>query len=156
MMTFDEVFEQLTVIDTAAVPLLKAAGPCLEEDLWGQLCSSANPAQDSFLRQQTGNLLEALAFFHAELCYLKTPVSGEYQLERFPNGRYGFFDRTGHLHLLSCGTSIETKLHDSQGRPYWVKSRIEHNGSDYFLWERPDIPLLGLNIREREVAGYDF
>lgn len=156
MMTFDEVFEQLTAIDTAAVPLLKAAGPCLDEGLWGQVCPPADPAQDSFLRQQTGDLLEALAFFHAGLCYLKTPVSGEYQLERFPNGRYGFWGGTGGLHLLSCGTSIEAKLHDSQGRPCWVKSRIEHNGSDYFLWERPDIPLSGLTVREREVTGYDL
>lgn len=156
MMTFDEVFEHLAAIDNAAVSLLEVAGPCLDEGLWGTVCPSADLAQDSFLRQQTGDLLEALAFFHAGFCYLKAPVSGEYQLERFPNGHYGFWGETGGLHLLSCGISIEAKLHDSQGRPFWVKSRIEHNGSDYFLWERPDIPLSGLTVKEREVTGYDL
>ena len=60
------------------------------------------------------------------------------------------------MHALSYGKTIEAKLHDRHGRPCWVKSRIEHDGSDYFLWEHPDIPLTSLTVREREVAGYDL
>lgn len=153
-MTFDDVFEQLAAIDKAAVPLLKTAVSHPDEGLRGSVRPLADTAQDSFLREQTENLLESLALFHAEFCYLTSPVSGEYQLTLFPNGRYGFFN--GNIHTLSCGKAIEAKLHDSHGRPCWVKSRIEHDGSDYFLWGHPNIPLAGLTIREREVSGHDL
>lgn len=153
-MTFDDVFEQLAAIDKAAVPLLKTAASHPDEGLRGYVRPLADTAQDSFLREQTENLLESLALFHAEFRYLTSPVSGEYQLTLFPNGRYGFFD--GNIHTLSCGKAIEAKLHDSHGRPCWVKSRIEHDGNDYFLWGYPGIPLTGLTIRERKVADYDL
>lgn len=153
-MTFDDVFEQLAAIDKAAVPLLKTAASHPDEGLRRAVRPLADTAQDSFLREQTENLLESLALFHAEFCYLTSPVSGEYQLTLFPNGRYGFFD--GNIHTLSCGKAIEAKLHDSHGRPCWVKSRIEHDGNDYFLWGYPGIPLAGLTIRERKVADYDL
>lgn len=153
-MTFDDVFEQLAAIDKAAVPLLKTAASHPDEGLRRAVRPLADTAQDSFLREQTENLLESLALFHAEFCYLTSPVSGEYQLTLFPNGRYGFFD--GNIHTLSCGKAIESKLHDSHGRPCWVKSRVEHDGNDYFLWGYPGIPLAGLTIRERKVADYDL
>ena len=153
-MTFDDVFEQLAAIDKAAVPLLKTTASHPDEGLRGYVRPLADTAQDSFLREQTENLLESLALFHAEFCYLTSPVSGEYQLTLLPNGRYGFFD--GNIHTLSCGKAIEAKLHDRHGRPCWVKSRIEHDGNDYFLWGYPGIPLAGLTIRERKVADYDL
>ena len=153
-MTFDDVFEQLAAIDKAAVPLLKTAASHPDEGLRRAVRPLADTAQDSFLREQTENLLESLALFHAEFCYLTSPVSGEYQLTLFPNGRYGFFN--GNIHTLSCGKAIEAKLHDSHGRPCWVKSRVEHDGNDYFLWGYPGIPLAGLTIRERKVADYDL
>ena len=155
-MTFDDVFEQVAAIDKAAVPLLKTAASHLGEGLRESVRPLSDTAQDSFLRKRTGKLLEALALFHAEFCYLTSPVSGEYQLERFPNGRYGFFDGNGDIHTLSCGKTIEAKLHDSHGRPYWVKSRIEHDGNDYFLWGYPGIPFAGLIIRERKVPCHDL
>lgn len=153
-MTFDDVFEQLAAIDKAAVPLLKTAASHPDEGLRRAVRPLADTAQDSFLRERTENLLESLALFHAEFRYLTSPVSGEYQLTLFPNGRYGFFD--GNIHTLSCGKAIEAKLHDSHGKPYWVKSRIEHDGNDYFLWGHPGIPLAGLTIREREVPCHDL
>ena len=153
-MTFDDVFEQLAAIDKAAVPLLKTAASHPDEGLRRAVRPLADTAQDSFLRERTENLLESLALFHAEFRYLTSPVSGEYQLTLFPNGRYGFFD--GNIHTLSCGKAIEAKLHDSHGRPCWVKSRVEHDGNDYFLWGYPGIPLAGLTIRERKVADYDL
>ena len=153
-MTFDDVFEQLAAIDKAAVPLLKTAASHPDEGLRRAVRPLADTAQDSFLREQTENLLESLALFHAEFRYLTSPVSGEYQLTLFPNGRYGFFD--GNIHTLSCGKAIEAKLHDSHGRPCWVKSRVEHDGNDYFLWAYPGIPLAGLTIREREVPCHDL
>ena len=155
-MTFDDVFKQLAAIDKAAVSLLTAACFYPDEGLRGSMRPLADPAKDSFLRHRTGNLLQSLALLHKEFRYLTSPVSGEYHLERFPNGRYGFFDGNGNMHVLSCGKTIEAKPHDSHGRPCWVKSRIEHDGNDYFLWGYPGIPLAGLTIREREVPCHDL
>lgn len=153
-MTFDDVFRQLAAIDKAAVPLLRIAASHPGEGLRGSVRPLADTAQDRFLHQRTESLLASLVLFHAEFSYLASPVSGEYQLTLFPDGRYGFSD--GDIHTFSCGKPVEAKLHDSQGRPYRVKSRIEHDGTDYFLWGYPDIPLAGLTIREREVPCHDL
>ena len=148
-MTFDDVFKQLHAIDRAAASLLEAAGFHPDEGLGGTVRPLKDPAQDIFLRELTENLLESLGQLHEELAYLTSPVSGEYRLEPFPDGRYGFFDRDGKRHSLSCGRTIEAKIHDRYGRQRWERCRIEHDGSDYYLWGHPDITL---TVRERKVA----
>ena len=151
-MTFDDVFEQLKAIDTAAASLLKAACFHPDEGLLGAVRPLRDPAQDIFLRELTENMLESLEQFHEELAYLDSPVSGEYRLELFPDGRYGFFDKDGIPHSLSCGKTIEVKIYDRYGRLCWARCRVEHDGSDYYLWGHMDIPLTGLAVREREVV----
>lgn len=151
-MTFNDVFEQLAAIDRAAASFLETVGFRKDEGLSGAVCPLRDPAQDIFLRELTENMLESLELLHDELAYLKSPVSGEYRLEPFPDGRYGFFDKDGTPHSLSCGRTIEVKLHDRYGRLRWARCRIEHDGSDYYLWGHMDIPLTGLTVREREVA----
>lgn len=154
-MTFDDVFEQLDAINRAAASLLEATGFHPDEGLLGAVCPLRDPAQDIFLREFTENMLEFLEQLHDELTYLKSPVSGEYRLDPFPDGRYGFLDKDGIIHSLSCGKTIEAKIHDRYGRLCWTRCRVEHDGSDYYLWGHMDIPLTGLTVREREVR-HDF
>lgn len=151
-MTFNDVFEQLDVTLRAAASLLKAAGFHPEEGLWGAVRPLEDPAEDLFLRGLTEHMLRSLEPLHEELAYLKSPVSGEYRLEPFPDGRYGFFDKDGTTHSLSCGKTIEAKIHDRHGRLCWTRCRIEHDGSDYYLWGHSTIPLTGLAVRMREVT----
>lgn len=151
-MTFHDVFEKLAVIDQAAVSLLKETSFHSREGLGGSVRPLQEPAEDIFLRDLTENMLESLELLHEEFNYIKSPVCGEYQLELFPNGRYGFFDKNGKIHVLSCGKTIEVKIMDRYGRLRWARSRIEHDGSDYYLWGHLSIPLTGLTVREREVA----
>ena len=80
-MTFDDVFKQLAAIDKAAVSLLTAACFYPDEGLRGSVRPLADPAQDSFLRHRTGNLLQSLALLHKEFRYLTSPVSGEYPMD---------------------------------------------------------------------------
>ena len=154
-MTFKDVFGRLDAIDREAVSLLEAAGFHPDEGLGGTVCPLRDPAEDIFLREFTENLLESLELLHEELTYLGSPVSREYRLELFPDGRYGFFDRDGTARRLSCGKVIEAKILDRYGRERWTRCRVEHAGSDYYLWGHMDIPLAGLTIREREVR-HDF
>lgn len=154
-MTFNDVFERLAAIDRAAASLLEASGFHTDEGLGGAVRPLRDPAEDIFLREFTENLLESLELLHQELAYLKSPVCGEYRLEPFPDGRYGFFDKGGNIHSLSCGRTIEAKILDRYGRLRWTRCRIEHDGSDYYLWGHSDIPLTGLTVRKREVR-HDF
>ena len=151
-MTFNDVFEQLHAIDREAASLLKAAGFHPDEGLGGAVRPLRDPAEDIFLRELTENMLEYLELLHEELAYLGSPVSGEYRLEPFPDGRYGFFDKDGITRSLFCGKTIEAKILDRYGRLCWTRCRIEHDGSDYYLWGHMDIPLTGLTVREREVT----
>ena len=152
MMTFDDVFEQLHAIDRAAASLLKAAGFHPDEGIGGAVRPLKDPAQDIFLREFTDNMLESLHLLHEEFAYLKSPVSAEYRLEPFPDGHYGFLDKDGKAHSLSCGKTIEVKIRDRHGRQRWTRCRVEHNGSEYYLWGHPGVPLTGLAVREREVT----
>ena len=151
-MTFEDLLKQLTAALRTAASLLETAGSHPDGELPGEVRPLRDPGEDTFLREWTEKCFRSLALLHEELSYLSAPVCGEYRLELLPGGRYGFFDKDGKLHSFSCGKAIEAKIHDSRGRQHWVKSRIEHNGSDYFLWEYPVIPLTGLTVREREVA----
>ena len=152
MMTFDDVWKQLPSIDRAAASLLKESGFHPDEGLSGTVRPFRGPAQDIFLREFTEYMLESLVMLHEELAYLESPVSGEHRLEPLPDGRYGFFDKNGTTHSLSCGRAIEAKIRDRYGRLRWERCRIEHDGSDYYLWGHMDIPLAGLIVRMREVA----
>ena len=154
-MTFDDVFERPGAIDRAAASLLAAAGFHSDRGLSGTVRPLMDPAEDIFLREFTENLLESLELLHEELTCLGSPVSREYRLELFPDGRYGFFDRDGTARRLSCGKVIEAKILDRYGRERWTRCRVEHDGSDYYLWGHMDIPPAGLTIREREVR-HDF
>ena len=155
MMTFIVVFGRLDAIDREAVSLLEAAGFHSDEGPGETVRPLRDPAEDIFLREFTENLLESLELLHEELTCLGSPVSREYRLELFPDGRYGFFDRDGTARRLSCGKVIEAKILDRYGRERWTRCRVEHDGSDYYLWGHMDIPLAGLTIREREVR-HDF
>ena len=145
-MTFKDVFGRLDAIDREAVSLLEAAGFHPDEGPGETVRPLRDPAE---------NLLESLELLHEELTCLGSPVSREYRLELFPDGRYGFFDRDGTARRLSCGKVIEAKILDRYGRERWTRCRVEHDGSDYYLWGHMDIPLAGLTIREREVR-HDF
>lgn len=148
-MTFYDVFQQLSAIDQAASALLRNTGFHSEDGLGDSVCPLPDTAQDAFIRDKAEELLSSLELLHEEFTYLKSPTHGEYRLERFPNGRYGYMDAQGNVHTFSCGKTIEAKIRDRYGKQCWIKTRIEHDGTDYFLWGGRGVPLAGLTVRER-------
>ena len=148
-MTIQELFQRLFRIGQDASTLLEDAGFYSEDGLCGSVRPLPDIPEDVFLREAAQELLGSLEAFHQGLSYLKEPTHGEYTLERFPNGRYGYHDREGKGHPFSCGSRLEAKLRDRYGRCRWVRTRIEHDGSDYFLWGFDYIPLCGLTVRDR-------
>lgn len=148
-MTLDHIFERLCGIDRDAQVLLSQAGFNSDHGLDPQVRPDPDDPDDRFLRDKAESLLQLFVELHEELHYLATPAHGEYTLQLFPNGRYGYCDEDGRNHIFTCGKTLEAKIHDNYGHLHWVRTRIEHDGSDYFLWGHGLVPLSGLTIRER-------
>lgn len=148
-MTLNDIFLRLSDIDHKAQALLADAGSECDDWIGCEVRTDSSDPEDRFLQKSLEALLAQFEDIHEQLDYLKTPTHGEYQLERLPSGRYGYVDEDSTIHMFSCGSSIEAKIMDSHGRPRWIKSRIEHDGNDYFLWLHDSVPLDGLIVRER-------
>lgn len=148
-MTLFDVFERLQTLDQAASSLIRDTGFQSEEGLGASVCPLPDKAENAFLRGQAEELLDSLEWIHSVLRYLERPPHGEYTLEQFPGGRYGYFDNDGDGHIFTCGSLLEAKLCDPDGQQRWVRARIEHDGYDYFLWGCRSVPLSGLTVRER-------
>ena len=148
-MTINHIFERLCSIDRDAQALLDQTGFTSDNGLGPQVRQNPDDPDERFLRDNAASLLSTFVELHEELRYLRTPTHGEYTLQLFPNGRYGYYSEDGRKHIFTCGKTLEAKIHDNYGRQQWVRSRIEHDGSDYFLWEHGLVPLSGLTIRER-------
>ena len=137
-MTRNNIFSRLCDIDRSAQALIAQVGSGCS------VCPDEVPLADPLTE-----LLALLESLHEGLDHLKAPTHGEYPLERFPDGRYGYLDDCGVRHVLTCGSTIEAKITETHGRPRWVRTRMEHDGEDYFLWQLGHVPLEGLTIRER-------
>ncbi len=148
-MTPNDIFSRLCDIDRKARTLIADAGFDFAVGPGCKVCSDSGDPEDRFLQGTPGDLLTPFEDLHEGLDYLKAPTHGEYRLERFPNGRYGYVDDHSISHTFTCGSPIEAKITDTHGQPRWIHSRIEHDGNDYFLWLHGSVPLAGLTVRER-------
>lgn len=78
--------------------------------------------------------------------YLQKPVVAEGFLRKNERGRYEIDDRFE----FTSGQSIEVLISDPDfDETAWVKTRVEHNGQDYYLVGYDEIPMAGLMARER-------
>lgn len=148
-MTLKDVFNRLHEIDQAAQALIRETGFSFDTGSAGKVSFAPEEPDTRFLKESIALLLEPLDQMHCLLSYLEAPASPEHVLERFRNGRYGYRDGNGSRREFSCGQTLEAKIKDSFGRLRWVKTRMEHNGDDYFLMGHPSVPLAGLTVRER-------
>lgn len=148
-MTLEHLFSRLHGIDRAAQALVRDAGFSSDTGLAEGVSLPPDGPDTRFLEESIGLLLDPFTGIHSLLCYLETPVSPEHVLERFPNGRYGYRDGNGSCREFTCGELLEARVWDSSGCRSWVRTRIEHDGSDYFITGYRSIPLSGLTVRER-------
>ena len=148
-MTLHDIFQSLRDIDHEAQTLLSDAGFTSADGIADSVCLNPDNPDDLFLLDTAVDLMEPFEVLHKELRYLRKPHHGEYTIERFPNGRYGYYDENGYDHVFSCGKSLEAKVSDNYGRQRWVRTRIEHDGDDFYLRGHSSVPLQGLTVRER-------
>lgn len=148
-MTLEDVFNRLHGIDQTAQALIREAGFSSDTGLAGKVSLPPDDPDARFLKESIELLLDPLEEMHGLLSYLEIPPSPEHILEKFPNGRYGYRDGKGSHREFTCGQSLEARVKDGSGRQRWVRTRVEHNGFDYFLAGYNAVPLDGLTVRER-------
>lgn len=148
-MTLKDVFSRLHEIDQAAQALIREAGFSFDTGSAQNMSFAPEGPDTRFLKESVELLLDPLGEMHSLLSYLETPASPEHVLERFNNGRYGYRDGNGSRREFSCGQTLEARITDSSGCLLWVKTRMEHDGDDYFIMGHRSVPLTGLTVRER-------
>lgn len=148
-MTLEDVFSRLHGIDQAAQALLRETGFSFDTGFVEEVVFGPDSPDTRFLKENLELLLDPFTEMHSLLSYLETPASPEYVLEEFENGRYGYHNEDGSRREFSCGQTLEARIVDRCGRLRWVKTRVEHDGVDYFLTGHGSVPLAGLTVRER-------
>lgn len=148
-MTPIELLERLDEIDCMARHLMRKIG--YDGYAGPDRRSFPMPADPDgrFFWRSALDLLALFPGFHDDLTYLKGPVHATHTLCRLSGGRFGYRDASGQPHVFTCGTPLEFLYPDQWGCPSWHRTRIEHNGTDYFLWGAGHVDLNGLTIRER-------
>ena len=148
-MTIQDVFSRLHEIDRAAQALIREAGFSFDTGTVQNVPFAPDGPDTRFLKESIELLMDPLEEMHCLPSYLETPASPEHVLEKFQNGRYGYRNENGSRREFSCGQTLEARIMDSCGCLRWVKTRVEHDGDDYFLTGHGSIPLAGLTVRER-------
>lgn len=150
-----DVKNKIIEFDWSIDRLLSLAKYDLYEDLSG-IDYDDNDPEDLMLIDELQDMLSKLKDISHTISYLNRPIKKEGILRKTANGRY---ELNGHE--FTCGSGIEYLTNDGRHSrydenlnytevPYWCASRIEHNGSDYYLVGAPnDLVLDGLNVRIR-------
>lgn len=107
-------------------------------------------AEQLFLRDELRSIMDKLADVEDKLRYLSWPIVETSRLWKNEVGKY----ETSHGHYYSCGSRIEALVSDDYHEaPYWTRTRVEHDGTDYYLVGHRDVSLDGLTVRVRKEAA---
>ncbi len=105
--------------------------------------------QQLFLQSELREIMEKLSDVTGRIAYLSRPVKETSRLHKNRSGRY----ETENGHYYTSGSGIEALVKDDYREvPYWVWTRVEHNGKDYYLVGYKDVRLDGLTVRVREAV----
>ncbi|WP_342404236.1 DUF5348 domain-containing protein [Brevibacillus sp. FSL K6-2834] len=107
---------------------------------------SADERLEYHLLYRATEHLEAALY---DLSYLNKKVSAQGRLYKNSSGRYAINED----HYFTCGETIEILMNEEEDGGYWVRTRIEHNGEDYYAVDRPKISLQGTMARVRYRQG---
>lgn len=123
--------------------LLKKSSECD----YGDNIKYENNPNDRMLKNEIYNVLSNLDDVSNKLDYLHKPILFEGYLKKNTNDRYELNGIE-----FTCGNVIEVLIYDDDfydGKECWVRSRIEHNGKDYYVISSADEKLDSLKVRVR-------
>lgn len=103
---------------------------------------SADDRLEYHLLYRVTEHLEAALY---DLSYLNGKVTAQGRLYKNSSGRYAINED----HYFTCGETIEILVNEDADGGYWIRTKIEHNGEDYYAVDRPKINLQGTMARVR-------
>lgn len=104
-----------------------------------------NDEEQLLLLDEFKGILDKLNDAKRDIDYLNRPIVYTGFLQKNSRGRY----ETGNKEFTS-GNGIEVLIYDNfYEKKRWVKTRVEHNGKDYYLIGHSDVSMQGLKVRIR-------
>lgn len=152
-MTITELKSAVQKLSGQISTILSTSGYQQYDDLLSIQYDINNP-DDLMIIDEYRQLLSKLSDVQYAIDYLSKPVKYEDRLTLRSDGRYGTINGTTYY---TSGSRIEfltsEEVMDSSGQfvdvPAWRVSRVEHNGTDYYIVGYPDVDLNGLKVRVR-------
>ncbi len=107
-----------------------------------------NDPEQNFLLDEMWRVMKNLTGVLDTIEYLSKPIVEVGTLHMNSRGRYETEEETE----LSCGFPLEALIYDDfDGSRYWAKTRIEHDGERYYLYDYEKYSLDGLKVRIRKL-----
>jgi len=121
------------------------------EDLSGIKSDPRDPDQRQLVREYR-DIFDKLETASRAIDYLQRPAADPERLHKNSQGKYETTKK-----VYSCGSPVEFLITEEiwpDGEPEtveeWRLGRIEHDGTDYYIFGYHDLPLEGLTVRQRE------
>lgn len=143
--------DQIQAELTKLMPQLKRVTKMIQEagEDWPAHYDRTNP-EDMYLQDIFYVVGDKLGDVEQLLRVAAAPVAEEGILRKGKSGRYSLNGSE-----FTSGQSIEYLDTGSDGDdPRWVYSRIEHDGTDYYIVRNPKLPLKGLRVRVKRISRW--
>lgn len=148
MVNVKEVLAKTTELKWKIDSLLRLSTYNEYDDLSGLDIDYNNP-EELFLVDELRKIMEQLRNVQGRLQYLTRPIKETSCIYRNEADRY----ETLHGHYYTCGSRIEALVSDNRyDSPYWTRTSVEHDGSDYYLVGHKGVDMDGLTVRVREAV----
>ena len=146
MTTISEILAQASELRSQIDRLLRNSTYRQYSDLSGLEVNRLDSEQ-LFLLDELQGVMEKLADVEDTIRYMELPVDEISHLHKNGSGRY----ETSQGFVYCCGCPIEALISDDRyDVPYWTRTSVEHDGSDYYLVGHRDVSMNGLVTRTRE------
>lgn len=146
MAHINSIMKQALELQTDISRLLRSSTYHQYDDLSG-LEINYEDSEQLFLLDELRGIMEKLADVEDAICYLSQPVLEVDRLRKNASGRY----ETGSGRCYCCGAPIEALVSDDRyDVPYWVRTSVEYDGTDYYLVGHRDVRMAGLTVRIRK------
>ena len=144
MATINDIIIQASELQPGISRLLRNSTYPRYDDLSG-LEINYEDGEQMFLLDELRGTMEKLADVEDCIRYIGQPVLKTERLRKNTSGRYetdsGYY---------CCGSPIEALVTDDRyDVPYWVRTSVEHDGTDYYLVGHRDVCMEGLTVRIR-------
>lgn len=146
MVSLQTLLAEATKLNREIGRILKSSTYSDYGDL-SELDIDTKDGEQIFLRDELDGIMDKLADAQAKIEYLNRPIEEVSRLHKNRSGQY----ETAGGHCFHSGSQIEVLISDEyRDAPYWTKTRVEHDGTDYYLVGNKAVKMDKLTVRVRK------